>query len=196
MKRLLALSLATSAVFLTACGSDYDANPIVITDDEVIIISNQNPDETPVEAATLFAQEQKLRLQSSIWQTSCLGGQIAELTFNEVDRTSTLYTFDDLNCSTLTEPPTVSTDAYTVTQTVTTNAGLDANRIEFRTLVLNSIEFDRTLFLINDANVLYFGQGSSDGLLYDTSINFNTPYFSISDGQRVVFEEPQTLPSL
>lgn len=190
MNRFAALTLVASATLFSACGSDYDANPVVIRDedDDFIIISNENTTPVPTETTDLFSQQQRQALQQNLWQSSCLNGQILELAFDSLDRTTRLFTYNDTNCSVLANPPTISVDSYTVTQRVTTSTGQNVSRIEFRQTIGTNVQLDRTLFVVNSNSILYFGQGSTNPLVYDTSINFNIPYFAIDESNRIRFE--------
>lgn len=190
MNRTPLLSLLAGASMLVGCGSDFDSNPIVITREfeDIIIISDTTP--MPDETADLFSQDQKSLLMASLWQSGCVNSQRIEMTFSQTDRTSLIYTYDDAACTQLSMAPTEVVEPYVITQRVLDDRGFDASRIEFRTPTVGGNILNRSIFSVT-STLLYFGTPLSNGLAFDTTLDFNRPHYPISDNERITFLPPE-----
>lgn len=194
MNRITALTLCIASLTLTACGGDYEANPIVITEGSKTTIVDGS--ETTVgEGVTVdqFSQTQLTTLQANIWQSSCVNGRIIELTFSTLERTATVYQYADTNCTTFASNEAQVTIApYTVYEKVQDSSGFDMTRVEFRTPLIDTNIITRTVFLI-ESNRLYLGATTTSSLLFATELDFNNPYYSISESSRITIPTSETL---
>ncbi len=167
MKKFLpSLLLCSLAFALHGCGGDYNANPDVCDPDDDLIIEgetnchNQN-NTTPgnTNNTNTYIEGQLAALQSHSWVSQCLNSQRVNVSFGRNSRITTITSFDDDTCTTVSSAePVVINETYTA-DSIVRSQNFDAIRIRY-TNTASSVSTDN-LFYVN-GGILYMGGSELD----------------------------------
>lgn len=185
-------TLCISLLLLTACGSDYKSNPIVLTEGSTTTVVDDSMSPIGNSAAlNNFSQTQLTLLKDNIWQSDCNNNTIIELTFSNTERHTSIFTFSDANCTTLTTANIQQSIApYTIYETTQDISGVDMTRIEFRTLLIDATLITRSAFRV-EQDRLYLGIPTNSTLHFSTALDFNNPYYAITTEQKITIPTQQ-----
>jgi len=178
--------ICLTGLIISGCGSDYEANPIVIPErGDGFIIVDQIPDITPVGPVTgnpvgTLNQQQLQLLRNNAWRSPCQNRQISELLFSPTDRTTNTYLYADNNCTTLADnSPQVVTEPYRSFNSLTDGSGLPMTELQFDQFSDTGTLLNRSAFSVQN-NRLYFGSPNVNPSLYPTALNYDLPYYPVS----------------
>lgn len=187
--------LLVSTLLLSGCGSDYEANPQVDEDGFIIVEGGTVVPVVPVTPPptgplSSYSRSQLAALPNAIWQSGCANGQRTEMTFTSVSRTSVVFSYDDINCTTLSATaPVASVQSYTGISSVLDSNGSQVTRMELYASTVNGTQLERTIFSI-DNNRLYFGLPAVNQASYSTALNLNMPFFAVDSSMQISAANP------